>query len=63
MRHSTASGRWTQLNGTRQGLITRCEGYSGLTIRKLCLPDGYDQNSSDLQHDWQSVGAQASQDM
>lgn len=59
MRHSTASGRWTQLNGMRQGLITRCEGYSGLTIRKLCLPDGYDQNSSDLQHDWQSVGAQA----
>lgn len=56
---STPSGRWTQLDGGRQGFIRRCEGFASLTIRKVCLPNGYDQNSTDLQHDWQSVGAQS----
>jgi hypothetical protein len=54
-----AGQRWSELHGVRQGFINRCEGYASLTIRKLCLPEGYDQYSSDLQHDWQSVGAQA----
>lgn len=58
-RTQMAGQRWTELHGIRQGFITRCEGFSSLTIRKLCLPEGYDQYSSDLQHDWQSVGAQA----
>lgn len=55
----SAHTRWTHLNNLRTGFITRCEGFASLTLRKLCLPDGYDQYSSTLQHDWQSVGAQA----
>lgn len=58
-RTSTAGRRWTELHGIRNGFIKRCEGFASLTIRKLCLPEGYDQYSSDLQHDWQSVGAQS----
>lgn len=56
---SIASQRWGELDGLRQGFIRRCEGYAAFTLRKLCLPEGYDQNNDDLQHDWQSVGAQA----
>lgn len=58
-RTSTAGRRWQELAGIRDGFIKRCEGFASLTIRKLCLPEGYDQYSSDLQHDWQSVGAQS----
>lgn len=58
-RTTTAGRRWRELHGLRSGFIRRCEGFASLTIRKLCLPEGYDQYSSDLQHDWQSVGAQA----
>lgn len=54
-----ASGRWTQLDGQRQGFITRCEKYAAFTIPKLCTPQGYDQNSQELNHDFQAVGAQA----
>lgn len=54
-----AGRRWSELNGQRAGFISRCEGYASVTVRKICLPDGYDQTSTALQHDWQSVGAQA----
>jgi hypothetical protein len=54
-----ASGRWKQLDAQRRGFITRCEKYAGFTIPKLCLPDGYDQNSNELSHDYQAVGAQS----
>jgi hypothetical protein len=54
-----ASGRWQQLNAKRQGFLTRCEKYASFTIPKLCLPVGYDQNSNELNHDFQAVGAQA----
>lgn len=56
---TTALRRWTELNGIRAGFLRRCEGWASLTIRKICLPSGYDQYSTDLQHDWQSVGAQS----
>lgn len=55
----TASGRWTQLDSDRQSFITRCEKYSAFTIPKICLPEGYNQESDELMHDYQSVGAQA----
>lgn len=58
-RTNTAGRRWSELHGLRRGFIRRCEGFASLTIRKLCLPQGYDQYSTDLQHDWQSVGAQS----
>lgn len=56
---ATAQRRWSELNGIRAGFLRRCEGWASLTIRKICLPEGYDQYSTDLQHDWQSVGAQS----
>lgn len=51
--------RWTQLTSIRRGMIDRFEGYASCTIPKVCLPDGVDQNSQRIQHDWSSVGAQA----
>jgi hypothetical protein len=54
-----ASARWTQLQGQRSSFITRCEKYAGFTIPKLCLPQNYNQNSTELMHDFQAVGAQA----
>lgn len=51
--------RWHQLNHKRQGMLRRFENYAALTIPKVCLPEGVNQYSSSLQHDWTSVGAQA----
>jgi len=60
MAHATqASARWTQLDGKRRGFITRLEQYAALTLPKLCTPTGYTQNSEELSHDYQAVGAQA----
>lgn len=54
----TAEGRWHALHNIRQGFITRCERYAGYTVRKLCLPEGYDQNTTELNRDYNSLGAQ-----
>lgn len=59
MTATTATQRWSELNGLRSAFIRRCEGWAHLTVRKVCLPQGYNQYSTDLQHDWQSVGAQS----
>lgn len=56
---TSASGRFQQLEAARNGFIARCELYASYTLPKLCLPKGYDQNSSELSRDFQSVGAQA----
>lgn len=55
----TALARWGQLDGKRKGFIHRCEQYAALTLPKLCTPSGYNQNSQELSHDYQAVGAQA----
>jgi len=47
------------MDGLRRGFITRCETYAAFTLPKLCTPSGYDQNTSELNHDFQAVGAQA----
>jgi hypothetical protein len=39
--------------------MRRCEQYARYTLPKVCLPEGYDQNSDELSHDDQSVGAQS----
>jgi hypothetical protein len=39
--------------------MERCENYASLTVPKLCLPDGYQPDTTDEAHDWQSFGAQA----
>lgn len=60
MQHpKTAPARFQELNTKRRGLLTRCEKYSMFTVPKVCPPDGYDENNQELQHDYQSVGAQA----
>lgn len=55
----TASGRFDELDGKRRGLISRCETYARYTLPKICLPTGYEQDSYELSHDFQAVGAQA----
>jgi len=55
----SALGRWQELNAKRRGFLRRVEGYASVTIPKVCLPDGVDQSTESIQHDYQSVGAQA----
>lgn len=54
-----ALARWQKLNAERNGFIRRVENYAAVTIPKVCLPEGVKQESESIQHDWQSVGAQA----
>lgn len=54
-----AAREWTALDGKRRGLLTRCQKYAGLTLPILCTPDGYDENNEEMATDYQSLGAQA----
>lgn len=56
---TSAASRWTTLDGERNAFITRCERYAGFTIPKVCPIEGYNQVSDTLQHDFQALGAQA----
>lgn len=58
MRESTAKDRWATLNGKRQGLLSRCEGYAALTIPSVCPPDNYDSGNDELQPQLHSLGPQ-----
>lgn len=55
----TAHARWQALDNKRQGLITRCERYSALTIPSICPEDSYDEGSDELSHSLNSIGTQA----
>lgn len=57
--YQRAAELWAACDGQRRSLITRVERYAALTIPKVCLPDGYDHNATDEAHDYQSIGAQA----
>lgn len=60
MKHDTAAGRWSTLDGARLGLLSRCERYAKFTIPKAFPDDNYEHASgSDQRHDYQAVGAQA----
>lgn len=59
MRYSRASELWTACEGLRTGLMTRVERYAALTIPKVCYPTGFNSDSTDDAHDYQSTGAQA----
>ncbi|MGJ8863652.1 hypothetical protein ABFP36_25430, partial [Salmonella enterica subsp. enterica serovar Kentucky] len=52
-------GMWAELDNKRSGLKSRCERYSQLTIPSICPEDGYDEQSDELRHDFQSVGVAA----
>jgi hypothetical protein len=54
-----ALARWKELDQQRKGFLLRVENYAAVTIPKVCLPDGVNQSTESIQHDWQSVGAQA----
>jgi len=54
-----AAARYKQLDGLRQSFLRRCETYAFYTLPKLCPPNGYDQETVELNHDFQAVGAQA----
>jgi Bacteriophage head to tail connecting protein len=55
----TGNQRWNQLDQRRTSMLSRFEGYASVTIPKVCLPNGVDEYSASIQHDWTSVGAQA----
>lgn len=55
----TAQQRWNQLHNKRQGMLRRFEQYASVTIPKVLLPDGVDEFTTSIQHDWTSFGAQA----
>jgi hypothetical protein len=50
---------WAACDGLRQSLLTRVERYASLTIPKVLLPLGVNHEATDITHDYQSIGAQA----
>lgn len=57
--YATASAAWEACDALRQGLLRRIENYAKLTIPKVCYPEGYNSDSTNESHDYQSIGAQA----
>lgn len=55
----SASSVFSSLEGMRTGLLSRVERYAALTIPKVLLPQGFNHDSSNQSHDYQSIGAQA----
>ena len=55
--YRSASEFWTASSAIRTGLLRRVERYAALTIQKVCYPDGYQSDSTDESHDYQSIGA------
>lgn len=58
MRNQTAQAVWAELDGIKNPLMTRVENYASLTIPKVCLPIGFQPETTDQTHDYQSIGAQ-----
>lgn len=54
-----AQSCWSRMEGIKQALMTRVERYAALTHPKVCLPSGFQVESMDQTHDYQSLGAQA----
>lgn len=48
-----------KMEAIKRPLLIRCENYASLTIPKICLPEGFNPESTDQTHDYQSIGAQA----
>ena len=56
---TTARSEWSKLENKRRGLMSRGERYANFTLPRLLTPEQWDENSDELSHDWQAVGAQA----
>lgn len=54
-----ALARWTQLDNDRSSFLKRLEKYALLTLPRLLPEESTTQNSTELVHDYQSVGAQS----
>ena len=54
-----ASSEWYKLKGRRHGLEKRWEQYAGFTLPRLFTDDNWNEDTDELAHDWQAVGAQA----
>lgn len=50
---------WERLDGDRKNILTRTEDYASYTLPVVFPKTGYEQNSEELQTDYQAVGAQA----
>lgn len=57
--YASAQQVWAKLDGVKSPLMRRVERYAALTIPKICLPIGFNLESTDQTHDYQSIGAQA----
>lgn len=55
----TAAGLWSELDGLRQEVLSRAETYAQYTIPTLFMPQGQNTDTDASGHTWQSVGAQA----
>lgn len=56
----SARSEFMRLDGLRSTFLTRCEKYAGYTLPRLCMPGGTDEINTEIVHDYQAVGAQAS---
>lgn len=54
-----ASGEWLRLKGRRHGLEKRWEAYAAFTLPRLFTDENWNEDTDELAHDWQAVGAQA----
>lgn len=54
-----ASSEWMRLKGRRRGLEKRWEQYAAFTLPRLFTSENWDEDTDELSHDWQAVGAQA----
>lgn len=59
MKSRSASAEFTKLDGLRGSFMTRLEKYSMYTLPRLLVPKGVDELNTELVHDYQAVGAQA----
>lgn len=59
MNQHTAKAVFEKLNAARTSIMTRSEDYAKWTLPRLLPENNYDQNTSELVTDYQSVGAQA----
>lgn len=55
----TAASAWDRLNNNRSALLTRWQNMARYTIPRVCRESSYDDKTDITQFDWQSVGAQA----
>ena len=54
---TTARSEWSKLENKRRGLMSRGERYANFTLPRLLTPEQWDENTDELSHDWQAVGA------